>query len=141
MRFDHIKRQKVDSMHKMLPRGTAVIAAILLCLTFATAASSAGSLLAASTGSSSTTGSKATYTSGQHYIVVSDTKSDGHSAYVWWNPGTSHADRNRGETSGGNGTSIHVPVSTDGSGVISFQACRDVAGGPDNCGSWVTTAY
>jgi hypothetical protein len=102
----------------------------------------AGSASASTTLSSSTTGSYAQYTTGAGWMWVCDTKADGDSPYVWWNPNTSHHQpTNRYEIHSGNGTCQQFPVATDSSGYISFQACRDVPNNPDNCGAWVTMRY
>lgn len=73
----------------------------------------------------SVTGSKA-WNSGTH-LAVQDTKTDGRDAYANWN-GSSN---NRVQTSGGNGSTADVYLTT----LTSFRACVDISGAPDACSS------
>jgi hypothetical protein len=73
------------------------------------------------------------------YIEICDTVSDGYSAYVWFNSGTStHTPTDRLETSGGNGT---CKVSYLNYSEITFHVCRDIPSNPDNCAPWISVKY
>lgn len=96
-------------------------------------------------GSKSQTTGVSVYYFGQpgfHRLVVCDTKADSDSPYAWWNSGTSHHQpTNRAEAHVGNGNCQHFPVVDNGTGLISYQACRDIPRHFDNCGKWVTTIF
>jgi hypothetical protein len=66
---------------------------------------------------------------------VCDTKSDGDSAYDWYNIGSStHQPTNRQETYTGDGTCTESNVFSTSE--ITFEAGRDITGGPDNVSGW-----
>lgn len=63
-------------------------------------------------------------------LTIRDTQADGSNAYANWNS----SDRNRVQTSGGNGSTATVTPSV----LNNFRACRDRNNLPDNCSSYVS---
>ncbi len=91
----------------------------------------------------STTGSRVAYNSSSNVISITDTLTDGETAYSQhcWSSSSSQAscaNPVRRDNTAGSGTTANFTLSPSGSRIV-FRACRAVSFAPDNCSSYVNT--
>ena len=114
---------------------TAAVVGILV-LTFAVPAWASATV--------STTGSRVSYDSPSNVISITDTLTDGETAYsqhCWSNSSSQSSCANpiRRDNVNGSGSTANFTLSPGGNSRIVFRACRAVSFAPDNCSSYVNT--